>query len=315
MSATINDNLVLADFQPKYWLVWIGIISWYGLSQLPYRFLKVLSWLTANLVWSLQLKRVKVIQKNIDLCFANLSTKQRHNLARQSTYRTILAFFETGAMRSRPLWWLLPRVSIKNSQLIDEAFNQNKGIVLVSAHFNYLDFGLLLGKKYPNATIYRRHKNPLFEKMQRRARLRFLKHHQLENTANWMIERSQVRAMLTVLKNGCILNIAPDQDFSGGHKYAPFMGMTAKTATSPSKFAIKSNAKVLMMQVIITKQFKIELQIHDLPKFPSQDLQTDCELLNAQLEQFIEQDPSGYMWSHRRFKNQPDNSNPYEDII
>ena len=315
MRRSSDKSLKLSDFKPQYLLQWLGFGIWYGLAQLPYPLLKCLAWLLSKMLLVLGIKRFKIIQTNIALCFPHLDAKQQLQLAKKSVYRTLLALFETGALRSRPHWLMLSRLQYENEHYLQQALAQKKGVILLLSHFNYLEFSFLMGSRYEHYSVYRQHKNPVHDKIQWHSRLRYLKkNHPPEKSRKMLIERRNVRQMMHVLQNKKILSISPDQDFGKRNTvFVPFMGVPAATAVSVSKMAKSTGAVVVPLQIYINKKFRITLQFAPpLQNFPSTDLVANCTLLNTIVAEQISRDPSGYMWSHRRFKTQPEGqTNPY----
>ncbi len=71
--------------------------------------------------------------------------------------------------------------------------------------------------------MYREHKNPLFDFVQRRGRER----HNLDSLA---VERDDVRGMLKLLRSGRAIWYAPDQDYGAKQSiFVPLFGIQAAT--------------------------------------------------------------------------------------
>lgn len=110
----------------------------------------------------------------------------------------------------------------------------------MALHFTTLEIGAaLLGQRHTIDGMYREHKNPLFDFVQRRGRER----HNLDASA---IEREDVRAMLKVLRAGRAIWYAPDQDYGRKQSlFVPLFGIQAATVTATTKFARLGGAKVV----------------------------------------------------------------------
>lgn len=110
----------------------------------------------------------------------------------------------------------------------------------MALHFTTLEIGAaLLGQRHTIDGMYREHKNPLFDYVQRRGRER----HNRDATA---IEREDVRAMLKVLRAGRAIWYAPDQDYGRKQSlFVPLFGIQAATVTATTKFARLGRAKVV----------------------------------------------------------------------
>lgn len=77
----------------------------------------------------------------------------------------------------------------------------------MALHFTTLEIGAaLLGQQHTIDGMYREHKSPLFDFVQRRGRER----HNLDSLA---VERDDVRGMLKLLRAGRAIWYAPDQDY------------------------------------------------------------------------------------------------------
>ncbi len=141
-------------------------------------------------------------------------------------------------------WWpqarLVRLARIEGLEHLRQAQADGQGVILMALHFTTLEIGAaLLGQEHTIDGMYREHKNPLFDYIQRRGRER----HNPDATA---IEREDVRAMLKVLRGGRAIWYAPDQDYGPKQSlFAPLFGIQAATVTATSKFARLGRARVL----------------------------------------------------------------------
>ncbi len=213
-----------------------------------------------------------------------------------------ISFLEMGAA-----WFKNPNdlkkiCSIEGKQHLDEAMAKNKGVILLTGHFTTLEIGgLLIGtyvEKY-NA-IFKKAHDPLFNA---------LMVHYRSKMGNDLIETKNVRGFIRGLKNGHATWFAPDQDF---HRqeivFTPFLGGIASTLTATAKMAKLTGASVVpFYQVRLEngKGFKI-IVFPALENFPSDDIEADSARINRTIEKMVYDCPEQYLWSHKRFKTQPD---------
>jgi KDO2-lipid IV(A) lauroyltransferase len=123
--------------------------------------------------------------------------------------------------------------------------------------------------------MYREHKNPLFDYVQRLGRER----HNVDSLA---VERDDVRGMLKLLRAGRAIWYAPDQDYGAKQSiFVPLFGILADGSG-------------------------YRLVIHaPLEGFPGETEEADCLRINQWVEGVLRECPEQYLWAHRRFKSRP----------
>lgn len=287
---------------PRFWLLWLGMGLLWLLVQLPYRWLLVLGRGLGWLMYHLAGARRHIIERNLELCFPQLSAAARQSLLRENFASTGMAFFET----AMGWFWSRRRLAglahIEGLELLKQAQADGQGVILMAMHFTTLEIGAaLLGQVHTIDGMYREHKNPAFDYIQRRGRER----HNLDATA---IERDDVRSMLKVLRSGRAIWYAPDQDYGAQHSvFVPLFGIQAATVTATSKFARLGKAIVVpFTQCRLADGRGYQLTIHPpLADFPGESEEADCLRINQWIETAIGQHPEQYLWAHRRFKTRP----------
>ena len=298
-----HSGFDIAFLHPRYWLLWFGLAILWLLIQLPYRVLLVLGRSLGALMFYGAANRRHIVTRNLELCFPELSEQQRQQLVKENFASMGIAFFEM----AMSWWWPKKRlarlVQIQGLEHLQAAQAQGQGVILMAIHFTTLEIGAaLLGQRHTIDGMYRAHKNPVFDYVQRRGRER-------HNVDSHAIEREDVRGMLKVLRQGRAIWYAPDQDY--GPKlslFVPLFGVPAATVTATSKFAKLGRAQVIpMKQTRLPKGQGYLIQLEPpLQNFPGETDEQDCLRLNQWIEQAITQQPEQYLWAHRRFKTRPE---------
>jgi len=116
---------------------------------------------------------------------------------------------------------------------------------------------------------------------------------------------------MTGLRHGELLHLSPDMDFGPNESiFVPFMGVSAATVPSLSRFARLGRARVLTLVTRMTTQ-GYEIALADaLDNFPTDDVVADTTRMNQVLEEAIRRSPAQYYWVHKRFKTRPDGEDP-----
>ncbi|MEH3024357.1 MAG: lipid A biosynthesis lauroyl acyltransferase [Pseudomonas oryzihabitans] len=291
-----------AFLHPRYWPLWFGLGLLWLLVQLPYA---VLLRLADGLGWVFYRaagERRAIARRNLELCFPQLDDQARERLLKRNFASSAMALLEM----AMSWWWPRNRLArlahIEGLEHLQAAQREGQGVILMALHFTTLEIGAaLLGQRHTIDGMYRQHKNPVFDFIQRQGRER----HNLDATA---IEREDVRTMLKVLRAGRAIWYAPDQDYGAKQSlFVPLFGIPAATVTATTKFARLGRARVLpFTQERLADGSGYRLVIHPpLADFPGETEEADCLRINRWVERCVSALPEQYLWAHRRFKTRP----------
>ncbi len=286
---------------PRFWLLWLGLGLLWLIAQLPYRVLLVLGRGLGSVMYRLARSRRKIAARNLALCFPQIPAAERKALLKENFASTGVTFFEM----AMAWWWPAERLrrlgSIEGLEHLRQAEADGQGVILMALHFTTLEMGGgLLGMAQGMYGMYRSHKNPLFDYVQRCGR---------EQRLLGVIERDEVRGMLKLLRAGGVVWYAPDQDYGAQRSiFVPLFGVQAATVTATSKFARMGRARVIpFTQQRLPNGQGYRVVVHPpLDNFPTDDEAADCLRINQWVEHAIRQCPEQYLWAHRRFKTRPE---------
>ena len=291
-----------AFFQPRFWLLWLGLGVLWLVVQLPYKVQLCIGRALGALMYRVAGDRRRIATRNLELCFPEKTTAERKQLLKANFASTGIAFFEM----AMSWWWSKPRLAklahVEGLEHLKQAQLEGKGVILMAFHFTTLEIGAaLLGQQHTIDGMYREHKNPLFDFIQRRGRER----HNVDSLA---VERDDVRGMLKLLRSGRAIWYAPDQDYGAKQSiFVPLFGIQAATVTATSKFAKLGKAQVVpFTQQRLADGSGYKLVIHPpLSDFPGESDEVDCLRINQWVERAVRECPEQYLWAHRRFKTRP----------
>lgn len=287
---------------PRFWLLWLGLAVLWLIVQLPYRVLLALGRVLGALMYRVAGKRRRIAARNLELCFAELPSVERTRLLKENFASTGIAFFEM----AMSWWWPKARLArlahVEGLEHLQAAQQEGQGAILMALHFTTLEIGAaLLGQQHTIDGMYREHKNPLFDYVQRRGRER-------HNADSLAVEREDVRGMLKLLRAGRAIWYAPDQDYGAKQSvFVPLFGIEAATVTATTKFARLGRARVIpFTQQRLADGSGYRLVIHaPLEDFPGESETADCLRINQWIEEVLRECPEQYLWAHRRFKSRP----------
>lgn len=285
---------------PRFWPLWLGMGLLWLVVQLPYRWLLALGRGLGGLMYHLAGSRRRIAERNLELCFPELSVGERQRLLRENFASTGMTFFEMAIS----WWWPVERLkrlgTVEGLEHLRQAEADGQGVILMALHFTTLEMGgALLCMQQDMYGMYRAHKNPLFD---------FIQRHGREQRLLGAIERDDVRGMLKVLRAGGVVWYAPDQDYGAQRSlFVPLFGVQAATVTATSKFARLGRARVVpFTQTRLADGTGYKVTVHPaLADFPGDSEEADCLRINQWIELAIRQQPEQYLWAHRRFKTRP----------
>ena len=285
---------------PRYWPSWLGLLlmrlSVYLPAKLQYR----LGLLLGQMMQPFMRSRAKVVRRNLELCFPEMSQEERETLVKSILNNTGMMLIETAVS-----WWasdkqLFPRVTYDGLEHLEAAKQKGKGVILLTGHFTSMEIGgRLIMLQTPAYVMFRHLKNPLFNAVMMRSRI----YH-----SEGIVMRDDVRAMLRALRKNKVVWYAPDQDFGPRNSiFAKFFGVTAATVPATARMVKMTGAQVVPFVPKRNEDGSYHIQIFPAwQDYPSDDDVADAQRINDWLESQIRLMPEQYFWLHRRFKTQPD---------
>jgi len=286
---------------PRYWPMWLGLGVLWLLARAPGRLRWLLGAAIGECGYWLARRPRRTARRNLMLCFPELDTRARRALLRRHFHLAAGAMLGVGVVWWTPLARLRELVRIRGREHYDHALAEGRAVILLAPHFLGLDVGgVFLAHERDIVSMYKHPKNALWDEVMRRGRLRF---------GGTLIERSaHLKGLVRLLRAGHPFYYLPDQNpGEAEHVYAPFFGHPAATLTSLARLARLGNAVVIpCFTRVLPRGAGYEITFHPpLRDFPSGDDLRDAAAMNAAIEAGARAMPEQYLWTYKRFKQQP----------
>ena len=285
---------------PRYWLAWIGLAAARALARLPLPVLRALGNAAGVAAGALLSMRKRVAQRNLEVCFPELSDAERRRLLRATLRDSgrMLVEFALAWFGSDKTIAAIP-CRVDGLEHLARARADGRGVLLIGGHFSHLELcARLVSQRIRIAGMYRVMDNPVFERAVLAARLHY---------ADAMFTKDELRATVKYLKRGGTVWYAPDQDMRGKESvFVPFFGIAASTITATHHLARLSGAQVMPFYHRREADGSYTLRLEaPLADFPGADVAADTARVNAAIEAMVREAPSQYLWLHKRFKTRP----------
>ncbi len=276
-----------------------GVLFMRLIAPLPLPLVRGMGWLLGHLLYALIRRRRAIVRINLQLCFPDLTSRQRAKMERQVFVKFAQAWLDRSWLWHGSRELLAKRLSITGDV---QALQQETRLVLFSPHFVGLDAGgvaITLAQLRPLCSIYSAQRNPVVDEWILQGRQRF-------GGLRLFARREGVREIAACVEAGEALYLLPDMDFGRhGTEFVPFFGINTATVTSLSRFARLCKARVITLSNRMTPQ-GYEVSFSPIwADFPSRDAITDTARMNRELEALVQSMPDQYYWVHKRFKTRP----------
>jgi len=189
-------------------------------------------------------------------------------------------------------------------EILERLMNGEAMIFLTGHYGNWEMAGYLFGLYgYPTFSVARTLDNPYIEDYLRKFR---------ERTGQHMIpKKGGYDQMLEVLQSGRVLSMLADQDAGPRGLFVDFFGRPASTHKAIALLAIEHKTPIVVgVARRIGHDFTYEIRCEEIIE-PSElsgsndDVRLLTQRYTSALERLIRQDPTQYLWLHRRWKHQP----------
>ena len=298
----MTEKKVSARFlgHPRYWPSWVGLALLRLCSLLPLPLLWLMGSVIGQALYHLHRTRRAIVLTNVALCFPALSLKAQQRLARRHFRALGQGLFDVTLA-----WWASRRrlqrlVRVRGRENYDAALASKRNVVLLAGHFMALEVGgMYLSFERPLATMYKKSKNPVFERVLQRARTRF--------NAQIIEQDEGLKPVIQAIKKVGLFYYLPDQDFGAKRSvFAPFFGVAAATVPLLQRLANRAQAVVVpcfTRQLPYGQGYEIVF-LPPLRECIPGDVQ-DARQLNGEIEKGVRLMPEQYFWVHKRFKTRP----------
>jgi len=118
---------------PRYWLTWLGIGLLYVLVLLPYPVIYRLGTGLGRFSMRFLKRRVHIAQRNLELCFPEMSAAERDERVRQNFESVGMGLFETGMAWFWPEWRVRHWFTVTGEEHIAQAKASKQGVLLVGS--------------------------------------------------------------------------------------------------------------------------------------------------------------------------------------
>jgi KDO2-lipid IV(A) lauroyltransferase len=279
------------------------------LVLLPYKTLVSIGYGLGFLASRFPNARNRVVQKNLELCFPELSTQEINQL-RKDHWRLL-----GRSLVEKSIIWLGSKKQLSDMIEVrsEVDLNNRKARILVNMHFIGIEGSIILSalaqeKGWPRTSgFFQRMKSPFFNKKIIEWRNRF--------GGNSIDRQGNSLELIREIRKGSFIIIAPDIDLGlKDSTFVPFFNLQTNTITAVSRLAKITGAEVCMMVTTLKKNEAgyVCTISKPLENFPTDNPEADTARLNQIFEKEIRLRPAEYYWVHKRFKNRPLNeANPY----
>lgn len=245
--------------------------------------------------------------KNLSLCCAEKSEKDREKIAFASLKHTGKLFFEVAKIwRKCQGERFIGR--IYGEELVKDTLDNNQGVLFTGSHIGNWEVALYyLGSRFPFHCMYRPPRQQEMDEVISVGRCQ-------NDTTMVKGDSRGVMHLINILKSGEVAAVLSDQE--PGRRagvFVPFCGKEALTMTIVQRIQQKSNAHLFQVAAI-----KSDDDLYDIHLIPIDiDMQASeeeyAEEVNKQLEMMIKKYPEQYQWSYKRFKTtECGGPNPYK---
>jgi len=247
--------------------------------------------------------RRRVVDRNLRRAFPDRSDADRARLAAGFYAGTAGWFFEMLLLFREGRDRNLQRYRIEGAEHLRAALALGRGVIGVSAHVGpFAGLGTAVASLgVPFSFLYRRPKEVriarLFDDWLDRSGARII--------ADAPRQTAGLRC-LHALARGELICLLADQHFPAGIE-VPFFGHPSKTGIGAALLAVRSGAPLLPLRATRQPDGGVLVRI-DPPMDPPADrtresLAATTAALASRIESWIREDPAGWFWIHRRWKD------------
>lgn len=282
---------------------WLGYPLLWIISKLPFPVFYKVSDVIFLFVFYLFRYRRETVRKNLSLVFPERSEAELKRIEKVSMKHMVDMFLEMIKSISISEKELKKRFKLKNIEALNEIENQNKSILLACGHYasyEWMTALQLYGIAYKGFGVYKKVKNPYFDKLARDIRGRY---------EGILIPTSE--ATKTITRNekigikGIYAMIADQSPkLAKANNWTDFMGIRVPIFVGTEVLSRRLDMAVVYLQVEKIKRGHYEATFKTISLEPRQEKEFYItKTYTRMLETQIMEKPEYYLWTHKRWKH------------
>jgi len=281
----------------------------YLISLLPWRVIYIISDFFYLIAYYIVGYRKKVVFSNLQIAFPDKTEAERIKIAKEFYSQFMDSLVEMIKLISISKKDFQKRHTI-NASVLNDYYDKLDRVQFTTGHFfswEFANLGVSLESKFPILVVYMPLSNKIFDRIIYKMRSKF---------GTILISATEFRTRFhQYTKNKYSLVLVADQN-PGNPKNAywlPFFGKMAPFVKGPEKGARNNHTAVFYAHFYKVKRgyYRTDIEfITDNPEsYPEGAL---TKLLVKKIEDSVKEKPSGYLWSHKRWKFEfdPENHKP-----
>jgi KDO2-lipid IV(A) lauroyltransferase len=261
------------------------------------------SFLIAALFYYIIPIRKKTVLENLHNAFPDYEEKKIKNIAFGSYKSFAIALAEILYMPAMSKEDIKKQVDCNNKELIREKYEENNGVILLSAHFGnweYMATSVAAQLNISLSVVIKPQRNPYVTNWMNKARTRW---------NNEIVPLGiSIKQTYQTLKDKKIVAMVADQRGPEESIKINFFGKNLSVHTGPAALALKTGAPVLYGISVRQDDYSYKSEMTEISKdnLPDSDEEKIKELSQrhmSYLEGYIRKYPEQWLWMHKRWKH------------
>ena len=266
---------------------------------------KILQFL-AFFAYKFNKKHKSIAKANLDLVYQNKIDEKRKEEIIYNSYKSLVfnmyEFMENQTISKEEIF---KKANIVNPEIIQEALNQNRKIIYISAHYGVWELSLpyialMFGEI---AVVNRKMDNPHIQKLYEQARNK--------NAITMLEKKVAAKGMLKAIRENKIVTVVIDQYLKDGVE-VEFLGQKVMATDSTARLALKFDAIIIPIFTMCNDFRDYTIKVGEIIDVKTLEFKTDdhikelTQLQNDLLTKQIFEKPDYWLWQHKRFKKYHD---------
>jgi KDO2-lipid IV(A) lauroyltransferase len=258
----------------------------------------------AALWYRLDRRHREIVRRNLAFAYGEeLPEAERERLARKVFVSYVRFAWEMVVLLLAPLSYVKKRVVILGEENYVEVLKRGRGLVAVAAHTGNWEYTVMgYGLQYRRvAVVARELDHPLGRRLARYLR---------ERGGNWMVDKQRgLKDILAHLNKNRVVGIVIDQNTADQEGVlVDFFGQPARTTPVAALLARRGVPVLPSLSRRLPDGRHLVVLFPELPFEKTGDVEADIRrhltLQSQIIEAWVRQEPSQWLWLHRRWKNQ-----------